>query len=177
LPIRTSPVAAFAGVEPIVLPAQVPYRRQDQDMWCWAACCQMLLGYFGRPEVSQCDMAGDKFNRSCCAEPLEDGCNQGCFPEDAYDRYGIQVGEAVPGTSAADLDDALSAGRPVEVYYVWDDGGAHVALVVGREADGKYQVHDSFHGKGPRSFRRINRGYGLGRLDSSYLNIAIKGVQ
>lgn len=159
---------ALLAVAPIKL--AIPYRKQLQDQWCWAACCQMLLAFLQHPDVQQCQMAQDQFGGDCCVTPGSRTCNQGCFPENAYDRYGVSVTFAEQN-GQSDIDRELEAGRPIELYYLWSNGGAHVALITGRNADGTYDVHDPYFGLGPRAFSRIATAYGKGRWDSSYINI------
>lgn len=167
------PLGAAAFVEAAAVRLPVPYHNQLQDNWCWAACCQMLLGFFGRADVPQCRMASAQFSLDCCVARCPDDCDVGCFPHDAYGRYAIEVGDLVDRTDRADLDGELDAGRPIEVYFVRSDNeSAHVALVVGRNGNGTYEVHDPYYGTGPRTFDRIRHFYGRGRWDASYLGIA-----
>jgi len=54
----------------------VPRKRQEHSLWCWAACCQMVMHYYGDVSVQQCEMADYVSVLSvCCSSPLPSGCN------------------------------------------------------------------------------------------------------
>lgn len=165
---RTVAAAVPPGAPP---PLRVPYHRQEQDFWCWAACGRMLLGFFRLPDAQQCEFAERAFQGGCCANPASDTCNNGYFPENSYGTFGIVIGPPVPSTTKAVLDSELDAGRPIEVTYWWTQGGAHVALVTGRNTNGTYEVHDPWYGAGPRKASEIIAGYGIGHWANSYVNL------
>jgi hypothetical protein len=146
----------------------VPYYRQEQANWCWAACCEMLIDFYRRTQTSQCSMASTNFGLQCCHSPLPNGCDQGEWPENVYSRYGIDLSIDQHALSDADVLAELRAGCPLEVYYAWDGGGAHVALVVGRHSNGDYLVHDPWYGAGRRTGAAVRDGYGLGAWTMTY---------
>jgi len=152
-------------------PLAVPYYRQEQDLWCWAACGRMLVSFLRLPDAAQCDFAEAAFHGGCCTTPGSRTCNNGYFPENSYGGFGIAIAKPISQTSQATLDGELGAGRPIEVTYHWKNGGAHVALVTGRYPNGTYEVHDPWYGPGPRKLSEISLGYGIGRWANSYVNI------
>jgi hypothetical protein len=149
----------------------VPYIRQEQDNWCWAACCEMLIALLNKSHTSQCQMASTQFRLVCCSKPIGHGCDTGCWPEDAYTKFGVQITRLERPMNAAEVDNELSAGRAVEVYYAWSGNGAHVALITGKYANGDYEVHDPWYGEGPRTLDQINSAYGMGNWRLSYVSI------
>ncbi|WP_407036422.1 papain-like cysteine protease family protein [Facivitalis istanbulensis] len=165
---RAATTAVPPGAPPIL---PVPYYHQEQDFWCWAACGRMLLGFFRLTDAQQCEFAERAFHGGCCATPGSSTCNNGYFPENSYGNFGIVIARPVQSTTQATLDGELGAGRPIEVTYWWTQGGAHVALVTGRNANGTYEVHDPWYGAGPRKLSEISSGYGLGRWANSYVNL------
>ena len=42
----------------------VPQIAQEQSNWCWAACVEMVLRYYGELAVQQCELANELFCRS-----------------------------------------------------------------------------------------------------------------
>ena len=65
--------------------------------------------------------------------------------------------------SQAAVQAQLAAGRPVEVCYQWSGSAStHVALIVGENAAGDFEVYDPTYGPGSRSFSQIASAYGLG---------------
>lgn len=152
----------------------VDYREQEQTNWCWAACCQMLAAFLGRPNLRQCDIAERQFHGGCCAAPSSSGCDRGEWPEVAYPANGIQLDRIDSALSRVALQAELDAGRAVEVYYVWQGGrDAHVALVTGYYSNGDFEVLDPARAFGPgrRTFDWILSAYGLGQWRLTYTNI------
>jgi hypothetical protein len=159
-----APAPGAAGVLP------VPYMRQQQTNWCWAACCEMVF-QFNAVTVQQCDMATAQFGGKCCAAPSSSVCNQGNWPEYVYPRYGFHYTRGnAPFTSAA-VQAEINAGRPVEVYYAWNGGGAHVALIVGFYDNGDLEVSDPWYGSGRRTYAAVLAAYNLGAWTITYSNL------
>jgi len=163
------PALAGPGAPPLML--SVPYIHQEQDNWCWAACCEMLIALLSEQPVSQCQMASTQFGLVCCSQPLNSGCDTGCWPEDAYNKFGVQVTRVDNAIGGPDIDAELNAGRAVEVYFAWTGGGAHVALITGKYPNADYEVHDPWYGQGARTLDQINSGYGMGNWQISYVSI------
>lgn len=178
--IRPGRVATFfRGVFALAAPPRerllaLPYVQQEQNNWCWAACCQMLLRHFGKPALDQCQIAEREFHGSCCQNPASATCDAGQWPETAYPSHGIQLNRIEGILSDGGLRGEIDAGRPVEVYYVWQGGlSAHVALVTGYYSNGDFEVFDPARtfGRGRRAYDRIVAAYGLGQWRLSYSNI------
>jgi hypothetical protein len=170
---RLAEILGFApGGGPTLLPVQ--YIHQEQDNWCWAACCEMLLLFLHRTHLSQCAMASRQFGADCCAQPSGAACNLGCWPEDAYGAFGVNIDRRGYALAQADLDNELAAMRPVEICYLWRESqGRHVALITGKYPNGDYEVHDPWYGKGPRDFDTITSAYSLGEWELSYVNVGV----
>jgi hypothetical protein len=179
IPIRRSASARFKaalrsiapGAPPVpMLP--VPHIYQEQNNWCWAACCEMLLALLRQPHVSQCAMASSQFGPNCCATPTTTSCDSGCWPEDAYDKFGVAIHPPIGPIDRDTLDRELSAGRAVEVYYVWaDKRSSHVALITGKYPNGEYEVHDPWFGPGGRDFQDVVSAYSRGDWEMTYVGI------
>lgn len=171
IPIPQAAMALVAPGAPSVL--SVAYIAQEQTNWCWAACCQMVFQFDGVAGVQQCDMATAQFGGNCCAAPSSSMCNQGNWPENTYGHYGFNCSRSnipfTPGSLQAEID----AGRPVECYYAWAGGGAHVALICGYYPNGDLEVNDpwSAYGKGRRSYSYVLTAYGLGTWSITYSNL------
>jgi Papain-like cysteine protease AvrRpt2 len=129
---QRAPIVAPAGAAQGLL--NVTYVSQEQDNWCWA-CCEMLFGLVGftvnENSVRQCEMASAQFNAQCCSAPSSSVCDQGCWPENVYNYYGLGYVKTNSALPPAAVTSGISAGRAVEVYYAWTGGSAHVALIVG----------------------------------------------
>jgi hypothetical protein len=62
----------------------------------------------------------------------------------------------------------VGAGRPLNVYFAWRGGGAHLAVVRGYFGNGDLDVHDPWYGPGRRSYANVLCAYGLGSWTLTY---------
>lgn len=169
---------------PIVVPPQVGavapgaaklltvgYIRQEQTNWCWAGCCQMVFNFYGVRNVRQCDMATAQFGASCCASPSSSACNQGNWPENTYRHYGFNCNKSNGAFALGSVQAEVNANRPLEPYYAWNGGGAHVAVVRGFYDNGDLEVNDPWYGPGRRAYSYVVRAYNLGNWTITYSNL------
>jgi hypothetical protein len=116
--------------EPISTQA-VTLRPQETSMWCWAASGEMTMDFLGG-NISQCDEANKRFNRSdCCHSPVPAACVNGGWPE--YDKYQY----AADRTSNAALsweqvkEQIYCKKKPFAFSWHWPGGGGHMMVVSG----------------------------------------------
>jgi hypothetical protein len=171
VPIPAATFGAPGTGSPTLLP--VRYQHQEQGNWCWAACGSMLIEFYAKPPKLQCDLASWLFSLPCCAQPIDSNCDNGAWPSQVYPNFGVSVAEVQNPLQMAEVVAELGAGRPVEVYYAWTGGGAHVALIVGIFPNGDYLVLDPWYGPGPRTEDAVLRGYGMGAWAMSYRTGAV----
>jgi papain like cysteine protease AvrRpt2 len=174
--LRTTNGISVAAVSPAPgLPAQillpVPFDQQEQTNWCWAGCCEMVFQYNGVNNVSQCGMATQQFGGNCCASPSSPACNQGNWPENVYPVYGFKWAKTNGAFPPPAVQQEIGNQRPLEVYYAWNGGGAHVALIIGYYANGDLEVNDPWYGPGRRAYSLVLGGYGLGAWTMTYYNL------
>ncbi len=153
MPLRVQEGNSISFQEP--LPNEkvinVPQIKQEQSNWCWAACAEMILHYYGGTTgttIQQCEFADELFGRTeCCSEPSSLACNRPCEIRDVSDLYSSQdihselVNNPVPFST---LQSEIGDGRPVEVAYFWGDNGGpgHLVIVRGWRIDGNEEfVH------------------------------------
>jgi hypothetical protein len=174
--------ANFGPVIPIPIPTllpppgaarmlNVPYFKQQQTMWCWAGCCEMVFHYYGVGNIRQCDMATAQFGGNCCAAPSSSVCNQGNWPENTYRHYRFTCSKSNGSLALGSVQAEVNAGRPVEPYYAWRGGGAHVAIIRGYYDNGDLEVNDPWYGPGRRAYNYVVTAYGLGTWAATYSNI------
>lgn len=163
-PIPASPPFAMAapGAAGRILP--VPYFKQEQDLWCWAGCCEMIFHHAGKnSHLTQCAMASAQFRTSCCAAPGSAACNRANWPHYVYRRYNFGHTQVNRALTFAEVQTEINADRPVEVYYAWTQGGAHVALIIGYLTNGDVVVHDPW---GPWGY--TSRQFPLSYVQNAY---------
>lgn len=154
----------------VVKKLDVPFRTQQGDWLCWAACMEMVAAYKVKSghalpsAVNQCTLA-QEFNApagipDCCTTlPKCLDCNQGCRPDEIEDRYRrIGVGAVTRNNSpsAIDLRRALAAGELLQVGWNFFRY-RHVVLAIGYQshADGAewVWVHDPSTNRGDKKMR------------------------
>lgn len=150
---------------------------QEQTQWCWAACAEMVIRYYGTA-VRQCDEANFLRQRNdCCAAPSSNACNQPCQVDDVarvYTNWGITCTPQLSQVPFATLSSEIDASRPVEVAFYWTGGGGHVAIVRGHgQHEGKpvVQVNDPAYGTGVTFYESLRTAYGQGQWAVTWTNI------
>jgi|SRR5712671_1417861 len=136
----------------------VPLKSQMTEMWCWAACAEMVCGYFG-VSITQCGQANASFGRrDCCASTPPEECVYGGWPD--FHRYGI-VAKRTNDVALRwnELRDEIVANkRPVIFTWHWIGTGGHMMVACGieeREGVRWVYVRDPWEPRPPRFFRRV----------------------
>lgn len=144
----------------------VPWIKQEQTQWCWAACADMVLHYYGNINVRQCDLANWLFGLSdCCSVPSSSLCNRPCQVADVcrvYNAFGLRCYSASGTISQGAIQLEIDQGRPIEPGIAWNGGGGHVVIVRGYYDDGKIHVNDPWYGHGAIPYADLVNAYGLG---------------
>ena len=180
--VKTGKPIDFSAPIPTVKIIDVPQIAQEQTNWCWAACIEMVLCYYGTSAVLQCELANELFSRSdCCSEPSNPECNKPCEIEDIsnlYARRNIQsqfVDENVP---FATLQSEIDAARPVEiVFYQRREQRGHLVIVRGwHTIEAEEFVHvndpkDSTGASGIVAYSELLDAYGEGKWFYTWLDI------
>ena len=185
MPLRVEPVTiSIVGptieesfeeaVEPALL--AVPEYGQRAEEWCWAACVQMILAYYG-VKVDQCDIVNRRFNSTvCCQDPEDPSCNAPLSVVDVAMAYRDWNKSAVciQSTDITLIENEISAGRPLQVGLVWNDGSAHAAVVCGA-SEGEFgpilQVNDPKYGAGSVYQQNLELAYGGGSWQYTWYSI------
>jgi hypothetical protein len=164
-------IPEFAGEPPGGTDLSMPQIFQEQTNWCWAACAEMVSNHYGF-DVPQCTLAseGPGGGAACCTAPASTVCNRPWSATQPYDNHGILHNDLVGFCSAPTVQVEIDAGRPVEVYYAWAAGGAHVALITGYDGL-DLLVNDPAYGKGLRNYAFVVAAYGLGAWSLTYTGL------
>jgi hypothetical protein len=162
--ITPAPLGLGAG------PLGVPMIKQEQTQWCWAACADMTLDYYGNAGVAQCDFANWLFGQSgCCTIPTSSLCNRPCQVQDVsrvYTNWNIQSSLIQSNVAFSTLESEIIKSRPVEVAYAWTGGGGHVALVIQTSIINNrpvVRVNDPAYGSGGVYYDDLLTAYGMGQ--------------
>lgn len=134
--VKTGKPINFSEPIPTAKIIDVPQIAQEQTNWCWAACIEMVLRYYGTSAARQCELANELFSRSdCCSEPSNPECNKPCEIEEIstlYSRKNIQSQFVDKYVSFSTLQSEIDADRPVEiVFYQRKEQRGHLVIVRG----------------------------------------------
>jgi hypothetical protein len=177
VPIPLGP--AFPGPAttlPVPFISQAPYTNL-----CWAACCAMIdsalkLRYpeqFGNIPTRIEDVAGAVLSSDRCPSENGSGIDRTCWPDCASQVLGYPCQDWPHPVSADYLAGELREGRrPVGVYIEWNDGDAHVLLVVGVDPTGTLFLINDPKSPSPHAvpWSALSSGNGAGRWVDTYLN-------
>ena len=147
--------------------------------WCWAACLEMVLRFFGVPK-SKCEVATLQLEKqqSCCPESV--ACDEGLSVakiDEAFKKFGFAanrfaalkfehiegqiMGKPALGTLALPL-----APRPIVAGISWQgaNAGGHLVVISGVRTDAasvRYvKVNDPFYTSGDIRYEDFRDKYG-----------------
>jgi hypothetical protein len=131
----------------------------------------MIIEFLGLGPASQCEIASAEFGGNCCLSPSSSLCNQPAWPDATYNRHGVRFTMSGGSVTFAGVQVEVGAGRPLNVYFAWRGGGAHLAVIRGYFGNGDLDVHDPWYGPGRRSYANVLSAYGLGSWTLTYTGI------
>jgi len=179
MPVQLATRVALAAPSTWAARLAVPQIYQEQTEWCWAACAQMVLRYYGNNTVRQCDLPSRHFGQPCCEDPGSVLCNE---PAQVPDIAGIYKDWGRPSAAKyvsgsvpfQTLQGEINAKRPVEVGFIWDDGNGHQAIVCGWDIDDTgplVLVNDPRWGSGAVYYANLVLAYGWGSWRHTWISM------
>jgi predicted double-glycine peptidase len=145
----------------------VPFHRQNTQMWCWAASIAMVSEYFtGRP-IEDCEVLS-LYDRAlqgpgtCCMG--DSRCMRGSMPNEIgpilTNIFGLRVQTLSRGLSWQELVSNIDNGKPV-IAWVWNSpSSAHVMVLVGYDEYGSVIVLDPMAGRKSYPFSGFAANWG-----------------
>lgn len=141
------------------------------NMWCWAACAEMVLRFFGT-DRDKCRIVGAKLGRKCCDEAAQ-SCDTGLSVEgigEAFAAVGL-AGKLFEKLSFESIRRRINGDpaqgippRPVVAGIKWQGGGGHVVVISGwrKTSDTlRYlKVNDPFYTSGDIRYDDLADNYG-----------------
>ena len=167
--ITLSDQSAWAKVVTDSQNRNVPQIPQEQTEWCWAACAQMVLQFYGT-DVQQCSLASQLFGiPNCCSKPAPELCKNPAQVPDIASVF-TDNGRSAPtfvddNVTFETLQSEINENRPVEIGFDWGNDNGHQVLVCGWRIDAVgplLLVNDPLYGCGPVYYVNLVAAYGWG---------------
>lgn len=145
--------SAFGGV------LSVPQKYQEKDQWCWDACSQANLAFYGvtksQTTIAQYGTAGANVANYLYGG---DSSHNGVDMILAY-FGGIATTPFASAFSLSTLTGEINASRPPIIRWGWDGGGGHVVVVYGTDSSTVYLM-DPWYGPTVNTYNWVYRGSG-----------------
>jgi hypothetical protein len=95
----------------------VPYQRQNTQVWCWVAAAQMVAQYYNVRTPSQCEMLSAQYGAPCCQNPAY--CTRPGYMQEIQAliaNFGLRYSAMGPPTDGWSLLRIFKSGSPVVLY-------------------------------------------------------------
>ena len=143
--------SVFAGI------LSYPQKYQEQDQWCWDACSQANLEFYGivksQTEIAQYGTGGANVaNYLYGGDSTHNGVDMilAYFGNIATTAYESSL-------SLSSLSGEINASRPPIIRWGWDNGGGHVVVPYGADGSTIY-IMDPWYGPTVNTYDWVCRG-------------------
>jgi len=122
----------------------VPQKTQEKSNWCWAACSQAILEYYGT-YVTQTQIADYAVNGANQTYPL---CSNSLSGIDGILKHFDAILSTCRKAYAffkSEIQQEIDAGRPIQIGILWWAGGGHAVVIRGIVGDYLY-IMDPLYG-------------------------------
>lgn len=156
----------------------VPQLRQQTLNWCWAACAEMVLRYFGR-DVGQSEIAAryveylKSHDKPHSLSPAEVQCVIRDFSE-VLGMWGIEADYRRRDISFSTVQKEIDAGRPVVVLLDWFGGDGHFVIIRGwyiERGEPMLKVNNPERGSGLQTYADLVEAYGQGVWKNTWMRL------
>ena len=147
-------IAGYAAAQVL----DVPQKYQKYNQWCWAACSEATLSYYGT-SVSQETIAQEGTHGvntwnwlwGITDNPYRKGIKE------LLAHWNVSGGAISNKLSQSSLQSQIGNRRPVIVRWGWDSGGGHFVICRGLQSDTAY-IMDPWSGPTINTYNWLCRG-------------------
>lgn len=153
MPLVLAPSISISAV------LDIPQKYQEEDQWCWAACSEAVLDYYGtirtQTDIAQYGTGGANIWNWIYGSTLNP-------TRRGIDLILLHFGEISSMgrptvLSQATVQGEIDGGRPIVIRWGWDSGGGHHLVVRGIEPDSIYLM-DPWNGPTINSYSWVCDG-------------------
>ncbi len=146
---------------------------QTQSNWCWAATSKSVSKFYSIfSPWTQCKVASQELDKSCCDTPLPSGCNVPWYLDKALTRTNNFVSYQGGTITWNQIKQELEKGLVVGARIGWNNGGGHFMVIhgVSKSAGTEYlHIDDPIYGKSTLTYNQFATNYqGSGTWTHTY---------
>lgn len=155
----------------LVLPFTM--EAQTQTNWCWAATSKSVSHFYTTLSPwTQCKIAGNELDKTCCTSPVPSACNVPWYLDKALSRTQNFVSIQAGTISWSEIKDQLDNGLLVGARIGWNGGGGHFMVIHGVSRIGATQyvhIDDPIYAKNTMTYDTFATNYlGSGTWTHTY---------
>lgn len=135
---RIVPLVVFCFLLTSLNAYAFPTIKQEKDQWCWAASSKIILEYYGKTSMTQCEFVKTARSDTVCLNlPETDSTAQYGMHE-----YGVSSWSYSGSLSVSQITSELP--DPIYVNWGWRSGGGH-AVVLYRVVASDLYPYDNYY--------------------------------
>ncbi|MCI7472143.1 MAG: C39 family peptidase [Clostridiales bacterium] len=102
----------------------IPKVRQEKSLWCWAACTESILRYYGKG-VTQEDVVRYTYDSTINSTAKDEDV------QDALSHWGVDGTLTQNSVSSSIVSGEIKGGNPLYAGWSWRNGGGHALVIDG----------------------------------------------
>lgn len=153
----------------------LPFTMESQikTNWCWAATAKSVSHFYSAfSPWTQCKIAAEELDKTCCNTPTPSGCNVPWYLNEALSRTQNFVSFQSGTLSYNTIKEQLQAGLVIGTRIGWNGGGGHFMVIYGlsKILGTEYlYIDDPIYGKSVLKYSEFATNYqGSGSWTHSY---------
>ena len=136
---------------------------QTQSNWCWAATSKSVSAFYSAfSPWTQCKIASEELDESCCDSPVPGACNIPWYLDRALTRTNNFVSYQSGTITWNQVKDELDKGLVVGARIGWNNGGGHFMVIhgVSKSLGVEYlHIDDPIYGKSTLTYDQFATNY------------------
>lgn len=142
---------------------QFDMESQTQSNWCWAATSKSVSKFYSALSPwTQCKVASEGLDKTCCDSPVPSACNISWYLDKALDITHNYVSMQSGTITWSQVKQELEKGLVVGARIGWSGGGGHFMVIHGvSKSDGVEYLHidDPIYGKSTLTYDQFATNY------------------
>lgn len=153
----------------------LPFNMEAQlkTNWCWAATAKSVSRFYSRlTPWTQCKIASQELDKSCCDTPTPSDCNVPWYLDKALSRTQNFVSYKSGTATFNEIKEQLNQGLVIGTRIGWNGGGGHFMVIYGVSkilTNTYLYIDDPIYGKSVLTYNQFATNYqGAGTWTHTY---------